>query len=105
MGAPAQQADVTMDWTTVPELAFEDVLYQQAEAGIARISINRPEVHNAFRPETVMELQRAFTHAHHDPAIGVIILTGEGGRPSVRAATSACGASRAATRTRAAPST
>jgi naphthoate synthase len=55
-----------MDWTTVSELGFEDVLYQHA-GGIARISINRPEVHNAFRPETVMELQRAFTHAHHDP--------------------------------------
>ncbi len=68
-----------MDWTTVSDLGFEDVLYQHAD-GIARISINRPEVHNAFRPETIMELQRAFTHAHHDPAIGVIILTGEGGK-------------------------
>jgi naphthoate synthase len=68
-----------MDWTTVSELGFEDVLYRQA-GGIARISINRPEVHNAFRPETVMELQRAFAHAHHDPAIGVIIFTGEGGK-------------------------
>jgi naphthoate synthase len=68
-----------MDWITVPDLGFEDVLYQQS-GGIARISINRPEVHNAFRPETVMELQRAFGHAHLDPAIGVIILTGEGGQ-------------------------
>lgn len=68
-----------MDWKTVAELEFKDVLYQHAE-GIARISINRPEVHNAFRPETVMELQRAFTHAHHDPSVGVIILTGEGGK-------------------------
>ncbi len=42
-----------MDWTTVSELDFKDVLYQHGE-GIARISINRPEVHNAFRPETVM---------------------------------------------------
>jgi naphthoate synthase len=67
-----------MEWQAVPELGFEDVLYYHAE-GIARISINRPDVHNAFRPETVMELQRAFTHAHHDPAIGVLILTGEGG--------------------------
>jgi hypothetical protein len=70
---------MAMDWTTVSELKLEDVLYQHGE-GIARISINRPEVHNAFRPETVMELQRAFTHAHHDPSIGVIILTGEGGK-------------------------
>ena len=68
-----------MDWKTVSEVDFTDVLYQHAE-GIARISINRPEVHNAFRPETVMELQRAFTHAHHDPSIGAIILTGEGGK-------------------------
>lgn len=79
MGALVLQADVTMDWTTVSDLAFQDVRYQHG-AGIARISINRPEVHNAFRPETIMELQRAFTHAHHDATIGTIILTGEGGQ-------------------------
>ncbi len=66
-----------MRWKTVDKLGFEDVLYQQAE-GIARISINRPEVRNAFRPETVRELIRAFTDAHLDQDIGVIILTGEG---------------------------
>lgn len=68
-----------MDWNTVDTLKFEDILYHQAE-GIARITINRPEVHNAFRPETVRELIDAFHHAHHDPGVGVIILTGAGDR-------------------------
>ena len=54
-----------------------DVLYDTAE-GIAKITINRPEVHNAFRPRTLAELRDAFTKAHLDPKIGVIILTGAG---------------------------
>jgi len=66
-----------MRWTAVDDLKFEDILYHHAE-GIARITINRPEVHNAFRPETVRELIRAFTRAHLDPDVGVIILTGQG---------------------------
>lgn len=66
-----------MRWTAVDDLKFEDILYHHAE-GIARITINRPEVHNAFRPETVRELIQAFTHAHLDPDVGVIILTGKG---------------------------
>ncbi len=66
-----------MDWQTVPDLDFTDILYHQAE-GIARITINRPQVRNAFRPETVTELSRAFHHAHMDASIGVIILTGAG---------------------------
>jgi len=66
-----------MQWSTVPEQDFQDILYQHAE-GIAKITINRPEVHNAFRPETVQELIRAFTHAHLDAGIGAIILTGAG---------------------------
>jgi naphthoate synthase len=66
-----------MQWTPVAELRFEDILYDQAE-GIARITINRPRVHNAFRPETVRELIRAFAHAHADPQVGVVILTGAG---------------------------
>lgn len=45
-----------------------------------KISINRPEVHNAFRPKTVMELIDAFAQARDDANVGVIILTGEGGR-------------------------
>jgi len=64
-------------WQTPATLSFEDILYHQAE-GIAKITINRPQVHNAFRPETVMELILAFRHAHLDPEIGAIILTGAG---------------------------
>jgi naphthoate synthase len=64
-----------MDWTAVG--TFSDILYHQAE-GIAKITINRPEVRNAFRPETVRELMDAFHRAHLDPTVGVIILTGAG---------------------------
>jgi len=56
---------------------YRDILYVKAE-GIAKITINRPEVRNAFRPETVVELQHAFGDARDDPDIGVIILTGKG---------------------------
>jgi len=69
--------EIPMDWKQVTDLKLEDVLYDQCD-GIARITINRPEVRNAFRPETVMELAQAFTHAHHDPGVGVIVLTGQG---------------------------
>jgi naphthoate synthase len=57
---------------------FDDILYDKADEGIARITINRPEVRNAFRPETVRELQAAFADARDDERIGVIILTGQG---------------------------
>ena len=66
-----------IDWKPVDELAFEDILYAQSE-GIAKITINRPEARNAFRPETVRELQAAFSHAHLDPGVGAIIFTGAG---------------------------
>lgn len=56
---------------------YEDILYATAE-GIAKITINRPEVRNAFRPETLFELQHAFHRAHEDSTVGVIILTGAG---------------------------
>ncbi len=64
-----------MDWK--PAGAFSDILYQHAE-GIAKITINRPEVRNAFRPQTIKELIQAFQMAHLDAAIGAIILTGAG---------------------------
>lgn len=64
-------------WTAVEGMAFSDILYDQTE-GIARISINRPQVHNAFRPETLEEIMRALRHARFDPAVGVVILTGVG---------------------------
>jgi naphthoate synthase len=64
-----------MDWQTAG--SFQDILYHKAE-GIARITINRPEVRNAFRPQTVQELMQAFQQAHLDAEIGAIILTGAG---------------------------
>jgi naphthoate synthase len=64
------------EWVNVP--GFDDILYDKADEGIARITINRPEVRNAFRPETVRELQAAFADARDDERIGVIILTGQG---------------------------
>jgi naphthoate synthase len=57
--------------------AYEDVIYETWE-GIAKITINRPEVRNAFRPTTVFEMSRAFEAARDDPTIGVVILTGAG---------------------------
>jgi naphthoate synthase len=56
---------------------YEDILYDTWD-GIARITINRPEVRNAFRPTTVFEMSRAFEAARDDPEIGVVILTGAG---------------------------
>ncbi len=64
-------------WSS-PAAGYEDVLYQTCAEGIARITINRPEVRNAFRPLTVMELTRAFTAARDDEKVGVVILTGAG---------------------------
>ena len=66
-----------MQWDTVKDLDFVDILYQQGD-GIAKITINRPEVRNAFTPDTVRELSQAFHHAHMAADIGVIILTGAG---------------------------
>ena len=57
---------------------YEDVRYEKAE-GIAKITIDRPEVRNAFRPQTVQELIRAFADAREDGEVGVVILTGAGG--------------------------
>lgn len=59
--------------------SFTDILYSKTN-GIAKISINRPEVHNAFRPLTVEEMINALDDARKDQAIGAIILTGEGGK-------------------------
>jgi naphthoate synthase len=61
--------------------AYADIRYELAtgkDAGIAKITINRPEVRNAFRPETVIELMDAFNRAREDESVGVIILTGAG---------------------------
>jgi len=73
-----QQGDQpAVHWETPPGPAYGDILYQYW-TGVAKITINRPEVRNAFRPETVRELIDAFHRAHLDPSIGVIVLTGAG---------------------------
>lgn len=57
---------------------FEDILYHKTKDGIAKITINRPHVRNAFRPQTVKEMIQALSDARYDNAIGCIILTGQG---------------------------
>ena len=65
------------EWNTI-DLGFTDVIYQKTEDGIARITINRPEVRNAFRPRTVREMRAALSDAREDQRTGVVILTGAG---------------------------
>ncbi|MDI9857786.1 MULTISPECIES: 1,4-dihydroxy-2-naphthoyl-CoA synthase [Flectobacillus] len=67
-----------IQWETIKE--YQEILFQFHEAGIAKISINRPHVHNAFTPLTVKEMIDAMNICRDDERIGVIILTGEGGR-------------------------
>lgn len=57
---------------------YQDIKFEKTEDGIAKITINRPEVRNAFRPETIQEMQEAFETSRNDSSIGVVILTGEG---------------------------
>ena len=63
-------------WVRIKE--YEDLLFECLEEGIAKITINRPEVRNAFRPQTIMELIDAFELCRADTSIGVVILTGQG---------------------------
>jgi len=63
------------DWVRSGE--YEDILYDTWD-GVAKITINRPEVRNAFRPTTVFEMAKAFEVARDDPTVGVVILTGAG---------------------------
>lgn len=64
------------NWIKIKE--YGDIKFERTEDGVAKITINRPEVRNAFRPETVKELKDAFEIAREHSKIGVIILTGEG---------------------------
>jgi naphthoate synthase len=64
--------------TWAPGAEYEDIRYELSGDGIAKITIDRPEVRNAFRPQTVVELSDAFERAREDASVGVIILTGEG---------------------------
>ncbi len=64
------------DWMKIKD--FKDIKFEKTSDGIAKITINRPEVRNAFRPQTVFELQEALHLSREDSSIGVIILCGEG---------------------------
>lgn len=65
-----------LKWHSVK--SYADIKFEKSNDGIAKITINRPEVRNAFRPETVIEMQDAFEICRNDNFIGVVILTGEG---------------------------
>jgi len=70
---------VSVTW--IPAAEYSDIRYERSgdpAPGIAKITINRPDVRNAFRPQTVIELSEAFDRAREDLEVGVIILTGEG---------------------------
>lgn len=68
---------MSVEWTTIK--SYTDILYERvAGEGIAKITINRPEVRNAFRPETVSEMIDAFNHVRDDMTTGVVLLTGAG---------------------------
>jgi naphthoate synthase len=78
MAQAERQIRSAIDWRAPAEVpAYGDIRYEVAE-GIAKITINRPEVRNAFRPQTLVELSDALERAREDTSIGVILLTGEG---------------------------
>jgi naphthoate synthase len=66
----------TVAWKNLS--GYEDIIYEKSDEGIAKITINRPQVRNAFRPQTIKEMSRAFDDARDDENIGVVILTGAG---------------------------
>lgn len=72
-----KKAETTTATKWIKVKSYEDIEYEKAD-GLAKITINRPEVRNAFRPQTLFELSAAFVDAREDPEIGVIILTGKG---------------------------
>ncbi len=67
-------------WTPAGDSSnhYEDIRYETSGDGIAKITICRPEVRNAFRPQTIIEISQALTEAREDSSVGVVILTGEG---------------------------
>ena len=65
-----------MSWSSVGD--YEDITYELSGDGIAKVTICRPEVRNAFRPQTLIEISDALVQAREDPSVGVIILTGQG---------------------------
>src|ERR1044072_5739672 len=69
-----QAAPVT--WSSAGD--YSDILYELSGDGIAKITINRPEVRNAFRPQTIIEISAALDRARENTTVGVVVLTGEG---------------------------
>jgi naphthoate synthase len=96
-GSPSSHAaSAPIKWEVVK--TFTDILYHKAD-GIAKITLNRPEKRNAFRPETVFELHEALIDAREDTSIGVVLLTGAGPHTDgkyafARGATRACAGTR-----------
>ena len=81
-----------VQWEAYPQ-AFDDIVFEKAPLGsgyVAKLTINRPEVHNAFTPLTVQELRTALQIARDDQEVGVIILTGAGGKAFALVVTSGC---------------
>jgi naphthoate synthase len=64
------------NWTTIKK--YEDIRLEKTSDGVGKITINRPEVRNAFRPQTVLEMKDAFEILREESSVGAIILTGEG---------------------------
>ena len=76
MSTSDSTATSTVDWKVV--CSYEDIRFEKSDDGIAKITINRPHVRNAFRPRTVFELIDAFARVREDPEVGVVLFTGEG---------------------------
>ena len=68
----SQTNTAPVTWITVPDMGFEDIKYEKSPEGIAKITINRPECRNAFRPRTVKEMSRAIDDARDDAEVGVV---------------------------------
>src|SRR5690348_18110354 len=78
-GAPSENVlYAPIDWQTGPG-DYEDIRYETG-GGIAKVTIDRPEVLNAFRPQTLVEVSAAMELAREDPEVGVVVLTGAGER-------------------------
>lgn len=78
MTRPAPKLSNLVEWTEVKQ--YEDITFHTG-GGIARIAFNRPEIRNAFRPQTIDEMTDAFLLAWHDSQVGVVVLTGNGPSP------------------------
>ncbi len=75
-GGGPRRMTAAVTWTSVVD--YEDIRYEHSGTGIARVTIDRPEVHNAFRPETIKEMIDAFARIRDDASIGCALLTGAG---------------------------